>query len=132
MPSYNTNLLPASTGLSLGNALQAWNATLVSLTIQNLYQSVGFSASPAFNATNQTTVFDMTLTGNVTASTLIGVKGILTFILRQDATGGRTFSWPSNVNGATVIGSSPNQITIQAFVFDGTNAYPIGAAGLFP
>lgn len=132
MGTVNTNFLPASTGLSLGNSSQAWNATLNALTILNLYQTIGFASSLAFSAANQTTIFDVTLTGNVTASTLTGVKGMLIFILRQDATGSRTFAWPANVFGGTVIGSSANQITIQAFAFDGTNAYPIGAAGLYP
>lgn len=132
MGSFNANILPASTGLSLGNSLQAWNATLNVLSILNLYQVIGFATNPVFSSTNQTTIFDMTLTGNVSASTLTGVKGMIVFLLRQDGAGSHTFAWPANVNGGTVIGSSANQVTIQAFAFDGTNAYPIGAAGLFP
>jgi hypothetical protein len=132
MGTFNANILPTSSGLSLGNPSQAWNAVLNTLNVLNLYQSVGFSSTPAFTNSNQLTLFDMTLTGNVTASTLSGVKGVVAFILRQDATGGRTFAWPANVFGGTVIGSSANQITVQFFAFDGTNAYNIGAAGIYP
>ena len=132
MGTFNANILPASTGLSLGNSLQAWNGTFSVLTLLGLYQTVGFAATVAFAPTNQTTIFDLTLTGNVTASTLAGVKGMLVFILRQDATGSRTFAWPANVFGGTAIGSTASQVTVQAFAFDGTNAYPIGAAGIYP
>lgn len=132
MPSYNTNLLPTSTGLSLGNPLQAWNATLNTLNVLNLYQSVGFSSTPTFTNSNQLTLFDMTLSGNVTASTLSGVKGVVAFILRQGATGSRTFAWPANVLGGATIDSVANHITVQFFVFDGTNAYAIGVPGYYP
>lgn len=132
MGTVNTNFLPASTGLSLGNAMQAWNATLNTLTVLNLYQTVAFSSAPAFNSSNQLSVFDITLTGNVTTPTLTGVKGVIVFIIRQDGSGSRTFAWPANVFGGTSVGSTANQVTVQSFAFDGSNAYPIGAAGIYP
>ena len=86
--------------------------------------AVSFSATPVFNAaTFALPTFTMTLTGNVTSSTLSnGVAGALaTFVLKQDATGGRTFAWPTNVLGASAIGPEANSVSVQSFVFDGTN-----------
>jgi hypothetical protein len=53
--------------------------------------TVSFSATPAFPA-NTASVFDITLTGNVTSSTIPGAAANQFVIFRkeQDATGGRT------------------------------------------
>jgi hypothetical protein len=88
--------------------------------------AVTYTATPTFTATSQNQLFTMTLTGNVTGSTLV-MTGItapayLTFELTQDATGGRTFVWPSNVIGGT-INQTANATTSLTFVWDGTNAY---------
>lgn len=50
-------------------------------------------------------VFEVTLTENVTTLTISnppasGKAGSLTLILKQDATGGRTFAWPASVKSA--------------------------------
>jgi hypothetical protein len=67
--------------------------------------TVAYSAVPSFNAA-QASVFNITLTGNVTASTFInGTSGssIIAFRITQDATGNRGWTWPTNVrNGGTV------------------------------
>ena len=92
--------------------------------------SISFSSTPSFDASVAST-FDMTLTGNVTSSTLINTSTgqIITFILAQDSTGGRTFAWPSNVNNATDVSSSANSVTIQSFIARSNGQlYPIGPA----
>jgi hypothetical protein len=88
---------------------------------------VSFSATPTFNA-SQGSSFDITLTGNVTSSTLsntvAGQK--ITFVVVQDVTGGRTFAWPANVFNGGIVDTTANAINIQTFVVRANgNAYPI-------
>jgi hypothetical protein len=96
-----------------------------------IIQTVSFDPTPEFKVGAEVFVFDMTLTGDVTSSTLSGVQGIVIFVLRQDATGSRTFAWPANVLGSPVIGSEANSITTLAFTFDGNNAVPVGIPGIY-
>jgi hypothetical protein len=88
-----------------------------------------FSATPTFTATSNTvTTFVITLTGNVTSSTLAGATSgqVLTFRVCQDATGSRTFVPPTNVLGMGTIGATLSTCSNQDFRFDGTNANAIG------
>jgi len=89
-------------------------------------QTIAFSATPTFNGALGTCFF-ITLTGNVTSSTFSnGVKGQLyTFVILQDAVGGRTFAWPTNVKSPGTVDGTINIVNVQAFVFDGTNLRPI-------
>jgi hypothetical protein len=94
--------------------------------------AVTFSATPTFTATSQDQLFTMTLTGNVTGSTLVmtslPVPSLVSFVLTQDATGGRTFAWPMNVLGAVAPAPAPSAVTTQEFVWDGTNARALTTA----
>jgi hypothetical protein len=98
--------------------------------------TVGFSATPTFPATTQIQLFKMTLTGNVTSSTLslagLTAPAILVFELTQDAVGGRTFAWPSNVLAGPVPNPGANETTSQLFYWDGTNAIALGAGMVSP
>ncbi len=62
--------------------------------------------------------FDLTLSGNVSASSLVKVSigQMLTFIITQDAIGGRTLSWPANMTYPGPICALPNSTSIQMFV----------------
>lgn len=105
---------PASGGLGAVTARLMQPADLPAMA------TVAFSATPSFNgAVNN--CFKLTLTGNVTVPTFInGVPGQLyTFILKQDATGGRTWNWPAGVNGGGTIDPTPNSTNTQVFVWDG-------------
>lgn len=87
--------------------------------------TVSYSATPTFDLNNGLTQV-ITLTGNVTSSTIInGQAGQhVTFVIIQDGTGGRTFAWPSNVYGAMVVNPNINGMSIQKLVtYDGTNFY---------
>ena len=92
------------------------------------FTNVAFSATPVFDASVANT-FKITLTGNVTSSTLVNVAPgqPVNFIVCQDATGSRTMSWPANVKGVTTIGSTASKCSAQRFVYDGTNAFATGA-----
>jgi hypothetical protein len=91
-------------------------------------KAVTFSATPTFDA-SLGNAQKITLTGNVTSSTLSGATAgqSLTFVICQDGTGSRTFTWPANVKGATTIGSTASKCSAQTFIYDGTNAYATGA-----
>ena len=79
--------------------------------------TVPYASSITFNAA-VSAQYDLTLTGNVTTSALSGqVAGqLLLFIISQDGTGGRTFSWPSSITGGGAICSVSNTTSIQMFV----------------
>lgn len=87
---------------------------------------VSFSSTPTFNAALGN-VFKLTLTGAVTSSTLSNATAgqFLLFQIIQDATGGRTFVWPTTVKGAIPVSTVANAVTVQLFYFDGTFAYPV-------
>lgn len=82
--------------------------------------TLAFSTTPIFNAANGGS-FKLTLTGNVTSSTFAnGTQGpaVVTFRIVQDAVGGRTFVWPSNVRNGGDINPVANKRSIQAFLLD--------------
>jgi hypothetical protein len=85
-------------------------------------QTVTFSATPTFDA-SKSLAFVITLTGNVTSSTLTGAEPgmILSFEVCQDGTGGRTFTWPAQLLGTTAPSTAANQCTLEVFNYDGTN-----------
>jgi len=137
MGSVNTNFLPASTGLSLGSSSQQWNAFLALVNnatpVGVIGTGVPFSATPSFVATSQLAVFSMTLIGDVASSTFSGpILGITIFQILQDAVGGRNFAWPANFVSTAVVGSDPNQSTIQVFYFDGNTGFAITPGVLYP
>jgi hypothetical protein len=84
--------------------------------------AVAFSATPVFNA-GTSSAFTMTLTGNVTSSSVTNAFASqrIAFIITQDATGGRTFAWPSNFKGASPISPDANSVSVQEFLYDGVN-----------
>lgn len=89
--------------------------------------TVTFSATPTFDASTAAS-FKLTLTGNVTSSTLTNaVAGEpVNFEICQDATGGRTFVPPTNVLNMGTIVSTANACSTQEFWFDGSNAVSSG------
>jgi hypothetical protein len=58
VPTFNANVLPASTGFDLGSAAQLWDAFL---------QQLDVSGAATFSGT-------MTLTGDITARTLNNIR----------------------------------------------------------
>lgn len=78
--------------------------------------AVTYSATPSFNAA-LANAFNITLTGNVTASTFVnGVSAagpFIAFRITQDSVGGRTFAWPTNVRNAGTPNPAPNSISTQ-------------------
>ena len=86
-------------------------------------KAVSFSATPVFDAsTFALPTFTMTLTGNVTSSSVTNpIAGQrIAFVLTQDGTGGRTFAWPTNFHAASNIGPDANSVSVQEFLYDGS------------
>lgn len=90
---------------------------------------VAFSATPTFDA-SLGNVFEMTLTGNVTSSTLSNTSPgqSLTFIFHQDGTGGRTVVPPAGLPLDTPIDAAANATTVQTFIVGATTIYKDGAS----
>ncbi len=93
--------------------------------------TIPFSPTPLFNCSliPGPIAFDLTLTGNVIASTLISPYPgqIVTFFISQDSSGGWSFVWPSNVLNADTINPAPNSVSTQTFVARANgNLYPVG------
>lgn len=84
----------------------------------NKIVAVAFSSTPIFDA-SQGNIFEITLTGNVTSSTLINVlPGTdIIFIIHQDGVGGRTFVPPANAPLATIDGTL-SKTSAQTFLVD--------------
>lgn len=82
---------------------------------------VAFSATPVFDA-SQGSSFAITLTGNVTGSTLTNlIHGqIITFIIHQDGTGTHTFVWPTNVATPGTVDPTASETSTQSFIVDDT------------
>jgi hypothetical protein len=88
-----------------------------SADVASLITTVPYATSVTFNA-SLAAKFDLTLTGNVSASSLTNtVAGqLLVFIINQDAIGGRTFAWPATLTAPFAIATQANSTSIQAFV----------------
>lgn len=73
-------------------------------------------------------VIDMTLVGDTTLVSLSGLtKGqAVYFLIRQDATGGHAFTWPSNVKNPPLVDGAADSVSSASFVVDYLlNLYPM-------
>jgi len=91
---------------------------------------VAFSATPTFVATSNLNY--ISLTGNVTSSTLAaGANGqTINLIICQDATGSRTFVWPTTVRGGGTIGSTASTCSSQRFTYVGALSKWVSAGAI--
>lgn len=109
----------------LCTALNTWTQVLSGGG--NTLTTVSFSGTPTFTRSSANQEFVITLTGNVTVSALSGAAAgdILVFNIIQDATGGRSFAWPTGFSEACTVASAANIGTKQAFYWDGSAAHAI-------
>jgi hypothetical protein len=91
--------------------------------------TVTYSATPTFGVTASIQEFNMTLSGNVTASTLSSAAAgdILIFNVCQNATGGYTFVWPTGFSAASAISSTASTCTTEIFTWNGSSATLVAA-----
>jgi hypothetical protein len=135
-----TTMMAAIAALGETYGISTSDVSLITLmaSIQSIFAAcagmlpkvVAFSATPVFAATlGGSTTFETTLTGNVTGATLPGTLNpgsVITFIIHQDATGGRTFAWPGNVPGA-VVDPTASATSVQQFIVDSAEVlHPLG------
>ncbi len=93
---------------------------------------VTFSATPAFDASLGNS-FKMTLTANVTSSTIANVQTgqFITLLLCQDGTGNRAMTWPSNLKlsgGSFTLTTTAAKCDSLTAVYDGSNWYETARA----
>src|SRR3990167_6271513 len=114
-----TVVQPPSTALKV-NRLQA----------DVIYQAVTYSATPTFDAA-AASIFAMTLTGNVTSSTVSSATTgrIIELVLCQDGVGGRAFAWPATFLRPPTVASGASACTNTSFFYDGTNWRQLAAPG---
>jgi len=88
--------------------------------------NVPYSSTPLFDL-SQGLTFKITLTGDVTSSTIANLAPgqVYGFIICQDAVGNHLFTWPSNVRGGMVIGGTASLCSAQDFRCDGTYLFAI-------
>jgi hypothetical protein len=86
------------------------------------FDTVPYSATPIFPAASYSN-FAITLTGNVTSSTITGgtVGQVATIDVCQNATGTWTFVWPTNLLRPPPVSLGASSCTGVAAVYDGTN-----------
>lgn len=94
--------------------------------------TISFSATPTFTvSTSWDQNFVITLTGNVTSSTMAtgsATSGqLIAYSICQDSTGSRTFVWPTNVVGPGTIDGTANACSSQLFRWDGSNAVALSS-----
>ena len=131
LPGNTTSTLNilTQTGTGSASAAPVWQTATAAGVAPFTFKAVTFSATPAFAYGSGATTFELTLTGNVTSSTVSGAgagQGA-TFIICQDATGSRTFAWPAGFKGAMTIGTTASKCNVQTFVYDGTSYYATAA-----
>lgn len=115
----------SSTSIDDSNVNQETTGTITMLkSLFGQLNSMAFSATPAFDLSLANTIM-MTLTGNVTSSTVANAPASgtvrVTHIMVQDAPGGRTVAWPTSYLMADAPDPNPSAVTIQEFDYNGTN-----------
>lgn len=127
---YITNGIAAQTAPN-GDFLTGINSLGVfSYALPAAVVPITYSATPTFSGSGMPIVtFVITLTGNVTSSTLSGVStgALVIFKIIQDGTGGHTFVWPANTQGGMVIDTDASSVNMEMFMFDGTNLLAVSA-----
>lgn len=101
------------------------------------YVVTTFSATPVFTPSPVGSCgFQITLSGNVTSSTFntsgLSAGQLFKFIVIQDNTGGRTFSWPSQCAVKPIIGGAANQTSVQSYIWNGTQLIPDSLVVIYP
>ncbi len=105
------------TATAAGSSAAVNASTTASGAAASAYEVLPFAPTPVFDAT-QFDSFEMTLTGDVTASNCPSIKEgqLLTFVIIQDSVGGRTFAFPANIVNPLPVASAPNTISVQSFL----------------
>jgi hypothetical protein len=117
---------PALNACTIATAFYSGGFWTTVFTSQQLlvgnFDTVPYSATPIFPAASYSN-FAITLTGNVTSSTLTGglLGQLATIYVCQNGTGGNTFIWPTNLLNAPTVSSGAGTCTGVTAVYNGIN-----------
>jgi hypothetical protein len=119
----------ASAGDEVSALLAQFESALLAYVANSTAPSVvvvTFSATPTFDCSVgnlMRPVFQITLTGDVTAPTLVNQQPgqSVKFIVKQDSAGSHAFAWPAGMNQTGSIDAAPNSVSVQSFVVDSTS-----------
>lgn len=124
-------------GLNIGTgAFTAGNGSFSGRVTSGLgKQTLAANGAVTFNS-NTASQFQCTLQANATSSSISNppgsnISGLLTISWTQDATGGRTYAWPTNckfAGGSAPSDTTANKTTSVTFWYDGTNWNEISRA----
>ena len=119
-----TSGITAGDNIYLCTALNTWTQLVHSSVTAVTLTAVSFSATPTFTRSTQIQEWVITLTGNVTSSTVSGgtAADIFIFNICQDGTGSRTFAWPTGFSQAVTISPTASICTKQTFYWSGSAA----------
>lgn len=134
MPTFNNDILPDTSGRSLGAQDARWDIQCRNLNISGLLTGnfaglavftlkpkiVPWSATPNLDGLDSSAGFKIVLNGG-TAPTFNNIGGgrLVAVIIIQDAVGGRSWAWPANVRGGMDVGQGPNEVSAQLLWSDG-------------
>lgn len=134
--AYKINLYAAGTGntcngTTVGALIWSQDKIISGSLLGSTVQTLSFVATPTFD-TSLAGIFILTLTGNVTSSTLSNARvgAIIQMTIKQDGVGSHTFAWPANVLYPPTISAVASSSTESAFYYDGTNWVPLGLNGV--
>jgi len=121
MPTYTTHLGLAKPDAAQNNWTSLMNGNLDSIDSALAAASgasehvVSYSSTPNFDL-SQGNVQKILLTGNVSSSSVSNPSaGFYLFVIVQDATGGRTFTFPSSFRGTGSVSASDGTATANSY-----------------
>lgn len=89
---------------------------LTNADLRNGFVTLPYSATPAYDL-SQGGAFGITLSGNITPTITNALPGqLVAFFFKQDATGGRTVTWPANTSGGYQPTPAANAVSVQIFM----------------
>jgi hypothetical protein len=93
---------------------------LTSADILAALQLIPFVSSISLNATQANGFYVEAMTGNLTITAVTGLTAgqIIALSLQQDATGGRTVTYPGIMVGAVQPDPTPNAVSVQLYQYD--------------
>lgn len=125
------DLTAPPTDRGIGERLYSWLSDLTQRLVESCsVQVLTFAAALEIDASTAN-VFKLTLTADVTSSTIVnGKEGQdVTLLLVQDAVGGRTFAWPTDVKlagGSIALTAAGTKADIVKLISDGSQWWETG------
>jgi hypothetical protein len=120
--------------IRVANFIKAEETTPASVPSTSLVNEVPFGSTVVFDVSTAF-IQELTLTGDVTSSSIIGeLTGYSIIIIRiiQDAVGGHAFVWPPTIHTHGDISLDPNAISQQMFAKNPDGSYDYVNPMMYP